>query len=556
MNLFLANHAPMIPRPYQEEALAALHEHVCSKETNPCIVLPTGSGKSPVMAWAVERWKRQYPPFRRIILAHTKELVAQNAEKLSIIWPGADLGIYSAGLRRRESNRDITFASIDSVYMKATDFDPFHAVIVDEAHRIPARADGKYRQFIDEARLNNRNLRVIGFTATPFRMGLGNICHKDHVLQEICYEANVRDLIDQGYLCRLRSKVAEHQADVSKVHKRGGEFIAKELAEAVDREDVVAQAVSEAVRIIRAENRQATIVFCVGVEHCEHVSREFARHGIEAPALTGSTGMKLRDHICGSFKRGRLNTICNVNVLTEGFDATRVDCIVLLRPTESKGLYVQMVGRGLRIDERKDDCLVLDFAGCIERHGPIDAIDAGAVKTEVCPKCREAFSRAVRKCPACGWEIPKQDFEAGEASEGERKLHSTRAGSHSILSGEPETYVVDRVAVNRHMKVGKPDSLRVTYRCGLRSFSEWVCLNHEGYAGNKARRWWARRFGSKAEVPTVDEALGNMFLSQQLADNTVEITVRKSGRFWEILSARMTWDPTQYRPRDTQLAQA
>jgi len=534
MNLFLAQAKPMTPRPYQAEALDALHEHICTKQTNPCVVLPTAAGKSPVMGWIIERWKRDYPAFRCIVLAHAKELVAQNAEKLGIIWPTADIGIYAAGLRSRDKYAAITFASIDSVFKRATDFDPFDVVIVDEAHRIPAKGEGKYRRFIEEARLNNPKLRVIGFTATPYRMGVGNICHPNHVLQEICYEANVRTLIDQGFLCPLRSKVAVAQADVSKVHKRGGEYIAKELAEAVDRDNVVGEAVAEAVRLIRAEQRKATIVFCVGVDHCEHVSKEFARHGIEAPALTGATMRMSRDRICHDFKRGRLNVLCNVNVLTEGFDATRIDCVVLLRPTESKGLYVQMVGRGLRLDARESDCLVLDFAGCIERHGPIDTIDAGAVTVEVCKQCREAFSRAVRKCPACGWEIPKQDFEAGEAGGGDKKLHDAKAANRNILSGEPETFAVGQVLVERHRKAGKPDSLRVSYRCGIRTFREWVCLDHDGYARTKAVLWWRRRFGGKAAVPSVAEALTNMFLGHQLTELTHEVTVRKAGKYWEV----------------------
>jgi DNA repair protein RadD len=548
MSLLHINKSKMVPRPYQEAALTALHEHMCHRDTNPCIVLPTGSGKSPVMAWAIRRWKEQHPPFRCAVLAHTKELVHQNADKMSTVWPEADIGVYSAGLRRRDMHNAITFASIDSVFRRATDFDPWDMVFVDEAHRIPARAEGKYRRFIEEAKLNNKGLRVVGMTATPYRMGVGDICHENHVLQEICYEANVRGLIDQGYLCRLRSKVGQHTPDVSRVHKRGGEYIPKELQAAVDHGGIVADAVSELVRIIRVEERQAVIVFCVGVEHCKHVSREFARHGIQAPALTGGTHVTVRDRICRDFKRGSLNVLCNVNVLTEGFDATRLDCIALLRPTESKGLYVQMVGRGLRIDERKEDCLVLDFAGCIERHGPIDAIDAGANSIEVCPECQEAFSRAVRRCPACGWCIPKEKVEAAAAAESERKLHGRKAATHSILSGEPETYEVTIVTVTKHLKADKPDSLKIAYRCGLRTFNEWICLDHEGYAGSKAAGWWRRRFGSKADVPSVSEALQNMFLSQQLTEITRSIQVRKDGRYWKIQGATMKWDTEAEKP--------
>jgi len=559
MNLLATQRSTMVPRPYQEAALRALHHHICHSDTNPCVVLPTGSGKSPVMAWAIEGWSKQCPTFRCAVLAHTKELVHQNADKMSLVWPGADIGVYSAGLRRRDMYNAITFASIDSVFRRATDFDPWDMIFVDEAHRIPAKAEGKYRRFIEEAKLNNPKLRVVGMTATPYRMGVGNICHENHVLNEICYEANVRDLIDDGYLCRLRSKVGQHTPDVSKVHKRGGEYIPRELQEAVDHGGIVADAVAELVRIIRTEERNATIVFCVGVEHCKHVSREFARHGIDAPALTGGTHVTVRDRICREFKRGGLSVLCNVNVLTEGFDATRLDCIGLLKPTESKGLYVQMVGRGLRIDERKEDCLVLDFAGCIERHGPIDAIDAGNNAIEFCPECQEAFSRAVRRCPACGWSIPKEKIEIAEAAEAEaaeaerklhgRKLHGRKAATHSILSGKPESYEVTTVSVNNHLKLDSPDSLKVSYRCGLRTFNEWICLDHEGYAGRKAGQWWIRRFGSKAVVPSVAGALENLFLGQHLSEITKSIQVRKDGKYWKIQGAVMKWDVQAEKPK-------
>ena len=192
MNLYTPT-TTMQPRPYQREAIDALDAHLCSKATNPCVVLPTGSGKSPVMAWTIQRYKQDYPPFRCIVLAHVKELVEQNADKMRQVWPEAPIGIFAAGLRRRQRSQCITFASIDSVYDKADQFDPFDLVMVDEAHRIPARGEGKYRRFIQDAQLQNPNLRVVGYTATPYRLGCGPICHRDHVLNEIAYNANVRE---------------------------------------------------------------------------------------------------------------------------------------------------------------------------------------------------------------------------------------------------------------------------------------------------------------------------------------------------------------------------
>lgn len=317
----------------------------------------------------------------------------------------------------------------------------------------------------------------------------------------------------------------------------GGDYITSSLSKAVDKADVVSQAVGEAVAIITAENRKSVVFFCVDVEHCKRVSKELAGYGIEAPYVTANTHQRDRDRIASDFKKGRYRALCNVNVYTEGFNAKQVDCIALLRPTLSKGLYVQMVGRGLRLHPDKQDCLILDYAHCIEQHGPIDCIDAGEVRIAVCEQCGDAFSRAVGKCPHCGWEIPREQIEMEEAAEAEKKLHAARASQASILSGELEELPVHAVTVHRHVKDNMPDSIRVEYRCGLQVVREWVCLEHPGLAGRKAHQWWIKRFGKP--VPTVDEAMSNMFLAGMLRDMTESITVAVRGKFKEITAHKL-----------------
>ena len=527
----------MTPRPYQAEALAALHSHICAKSTHPCIVLPTGSGKSLMIAWSIQSWKEQSPWFRCIILAHRKELIQQNADELNAIASGLDVGIYSAALKQRDYDASILYASIDSVYRRAGEFLPWDVIMVDEAHRIPFRGEGKYRTFINESKKYNPDLKVIGWTATPFRLDGGQICHRDHILNEICYEAKVTDLIRDGYLCNLRSKVGVTQPDLKNVKKAGGEYVLKSLAEATNRDKVVTEAIAEAVRIINAESRKAIIFFCVDVAHCRKVSNVLKEFNIIAPFVTAKTRQCDRDKVVADFKSGKLRAICNVNVYTEGFNAQHVDCIVLLRPTLSAGLFSQMVGRGLRVHAVKSECLVLDFAGCIEEHGPIDLLAGRKIIMAVCPQCREAFSSTLKVCPACGWEIPKKEVERLAANEQARRLHGKKASDRSILSNQPEVLAVDAVYVNRHQKPDSPDSIRIQYRCGLRMFREWICLYHPGYAGEKAKMWWRRRFGWREDRKLcVDEALQNLFLANELLEWTKTITVQKSGKYWEIVS--------------------
>lgn len=528
-------------RPYQSEALDRLHNHVCTQASNPCIVLPTGSGKSLCIAEAIRRWRSRCPWFRCIILAHRKELIAQNAaelEKLGV----KRVGIFSAAIGRRDYEADILYASIDSVYRRAGDFAPWHVIMVDEAHRIPLKGEGKYRRFIKESRRWNHNLRVVGWTATPYRLGGGQICHKDHILNQVCYEANVCDLIEQGYLCQLRSKAAKSQPALEGVRRHsGGDYVTSSLAEAVDRHEVVEAAVAEAAAVMQSEGRQAALVYCVDIKHCELVHHEFRKHGIFAPIVTAKTPQHTRAKIAQGFLDRRVRALLNVNIYTEGFNARHVDYIVLLRPTLSAGLYAQMVGRGLRTHPDKGDCLVMDFARCIETHGPIDAIDGRPVPTVVCRECCEVFSRAIDRCPQCGWVVPKQVVERAEAEARKRRLHDASASNAAILSRQPKTLKVDQVFLSRHRKESKPDSLKVQYRCGTKMFREWVCLGHTAYPLKKAHDWWRRRFPDR-KPPTVSEVLQDLWTAQELLDWTKTITVKKNGKYYEIVDYNLPED--------------
>lgn len=512
------------------------------------MVIPTGGGKSALMAWIIQRWKQETPWMRAIILAHRKELVEQNCLELQKLFPGGQVGIFSAGLKRKDYDADILFASIDSVYKKCGEFTPFDVIFVDEAHRIPPKGEGKYRTFINESKKYNPNVKVIGWTATPWRMGCGKICHKDHILNEICYEARVENLIYDGYLCMLRSKVGKIKPELKDVRRNhGGDYIISSLSEATNRKDIVSEAVEEAVSIIKQTGRKSSIFFCVDIQHAYNVSSELRRHGVYAPVITGKTNHNERSFVARRFRNNEISAVCNVNVFTEGFNATCVDCIVLLRPTLSACLYSQMVGRGLRLHSNKPDCLVLDFAGCIDEHGPIDALGGKPVVMAVCGACRESFSRAIGKCPACGWEIPPKELQRLDEAEAERerRMHGNKPSKKAILSAMPATYKVDDVFISRHVKDGSRDSIRIQYRCGMMFFNEWVCLDHDGYAGIRAQNWWRKRMGQTKQQVTVKMALENFLFPQALAEWTKTVTVKKAGKFFEILAYNRPLDETE-----------
>uniref|UniRef100_A0A7C4LJF0 DEAD/DEAH box helicase n=1 Tax=Schlesneria paludicola TaxID=360056 RepID=A0A7C4LJF0_9PLAN len=513
-------------RPYQEEAKAAVYTHLRVRDDNPCVVIPTAGGKTPVMASicrdAVGLWQG-----RVLILAHVKELLEQTADKLNKVCPEVRFGIYSAGLKRRDTANPVIVAGIQSVYKRACELDAFDLVVIDEAHMIPPEGDGMYRQFLADARAINPNLRIIGFTATPFRLKTGSICTPDGFLNHVCYEVGVRELIVQGYLCPLITKAGINKADFSRLHVRAGEFVADEVEDLMDDDRLVEAACGETVGY--TGKRKAVLIFASGIKHGEHIVRVLKdRHGITCGFITGETPTGERDALLDEFRAGRLKYLCNVNVLTTGFDAPNIDCVALIRPTLSAGLYYQMVGRGFRLHPSKHNCLVLDFGGNVLRHGPVDQIRVkqygaggnGQAPAKECPECLSVVAAGYARCPDCGYEFPPP----------QRTPHDGKASEAGILSGQVTTTkcAVRDVFYSVHTKRGAgpdaPRSMRVDYKVGWNDYkSEWICFEHDGYARQKAVHWWRRR--SKEPVPETAEEAVALAQNGRLAP-TREITIR------------------------------
>lgn len=518
-------------RPYQRQAVDSTWAYLRAQPGNPCIVLPTGAGKTIVLAELIREALTQWPGTRICVLAHVRELVAQNADKLQRYWPEAPLGIYSASLKRRDRFEPVIFASIQSVAKKAAQLGRFDLLLIDEAHRVPLRAEGQYREFIEGCRQFNPRLRIAGLTATPYRLGGGPVCGPDYILNEIAYEARVGDLIREGYLTRLVSKAGIARADLTGVQVRQGEYARGQLEQACNVAEVVEAACDEIVALCAA--RRAWIVFCAGVDHAEAVSAALAARGIACAVVTGETAAGERDARIEAFQRGELRALVNVNVLSEGFDATHVDAVIMMRPTKSAALYYQQAGRGMRLHPGKADCLVLDFAGNIVEHGPVDAIRPprapgkkaeSAAPVRECPTCHAIVPVQARQCPDCGYQFPVQ----------EHARHDATASNAAILSDEvtpPEDWPVTGVTYRRHEgKRGIP-TLQVTYLCGLRTAREWVCLEHSGFARSRAVRWWLDRSPQAAVPRSVDDALGH---TAQLIKPT-RIRVQKRGKYHEII---------------------
>jgi DNA repair protein RadD len=519
-------------RPYQRAAIDAIYDYFRRASGHPIVVIPTAGGKSLVMAAFIREVLEAWPDQRILIITHVRELIGQNHAVLVRLWPDAPVGIYSAGLKRREIDAQILFAGIQSIHRRAYDVQRADLILVDEAHLIPRRADAMYRRFVGDLATINPYVKVIGLTATPFRLDSGPLHEGPEALfTDLSYEVSVRELIDQGYLCPLVSKQTETQIDVTGVGTRGGEFIASQLEAAVDQRPITRAVVDEIVAY--GGERKAWLLFCAGVDHARHMCDAVRARGISCATIFGETARHQRDEIIGAFKRGEIRALASMGVLTTGFNAPHVDLIAMLRPTRSAGLYVQIAGRGTRLALGKENCLVLDFAGNVARHGPIDLVrpksprgdGEGDAPVKTCPECRSILPAAATECPDCGYVFPPREI----------KIDRTASTLAILSTGKRQWVDVTEIYYARHDKPGRPSSLRVDYRCGLVAHREWVCLEHTGYARQKATSWWLRRDPERLVPVSVDEAL----LATDRLRRPRQIAVCPAGRFTEVVDARL-----------------
>jgi len=525
-------------RPYQSEAIDATLKYFAEEEGNPLIVLPTGTGKSVVIAEFCRRILGQWPDTKILVVTHVRELIRQNHEELKALWSDAPAGINSAGLKKREYDPPIVFCGIQSVYNKASRFTKVDLVLVDEAHLIPRKTNTMYQKFLNNLKLMNPHVRVIGLTATPYRLDTG-LLHsgKDALFDAISYEAELKDMVKGGYLTKLVSKQPKTKLDVRNVSVRGGEFVAGELQRAVDRKDVNEAAVQEILSY--GADRQSWLIFCSGVSHATHIAELITKRGISCATIFGETPAAERDQIVADFKARKIRAIASMGVLTTGFNAPAVDLLALLRPTQSTGLYIQIMGRGMRNAPGKENCLVLDFAGNIARHGPVDKVNPkkprktdgeGVAPVKECPECNSIVFAGSAECPDCGYVWPPKEPE----------IDATASTLPVMSESLPVKWVpVNSVAYRQHVKPGSPNSMRVEYRSGLTVYREWVCFDHKGYPRDKAVKWWAQRMTGPGILPrNTEEAIKE---SSKLV-KPVEIRVQNNGKYTEIVAFKFVRD--------------
>ncbi|MFC4258112.1 DEAD/DEAH box helicase family protein [Marinobacter lacisalsi] len=389
--------APFKLRPYQQEAVDATLIHFRKSDESAVVVLPTGAGKSLVIAELARLARR-----RILVLTHVKELVEQNHGKYESY--GLTAGIFSAGLKRKESRHQVTFASVQSVSANLDQFrDEYSLVIIDECHRVSGEETSQYQRIIELLRRQNGSLKVLGLTATPYRLAMGWIYRyhyrgfvrggEEKPFQHCIYELPLSYMINRGYLTKpelVNAAVAQY--DFSALPQdRFGEYAEKDVNQLLSKHRRVTRAIIEQVMELAAE-RKGVMIFAATVDHAREITGYLPAD--QTALVTGATDLKERASLIQRFKQRQLKYLVNVSVLTTGFDAPHVDFIAILRPTQSVSLYQQIVGRGLRLDDGKQDCLVIDYAG---NHVNLHHPEVGEPKPDSDSEPVQVF------CPGCGF---------------------------------------------------------------------------------------------------------------------------------------------------------
>lgn len=485
----------MILRDYQIKAV----EKCFQSHTNTVIACPTGSGKTAILGGICQHIINKDSEAKILVVSHIQEILKQDFEALTNFISGDILGLYSAGIGFRYVNQ-ITVAGVQSCYNKGLFNDCSH-IIIDEAHLIPLEGNGMYRTL-----LKDFSGRVIGLTATPFRLGKGYIYGEDRIFKNLCYDLtkldNFNKLISDGWLSNIYSYDTTATLDTSGLKTIAGDFSIKDMTDKFNRSKITRKCIKELLKV--SGDYKKILVFCIDIKHSEDVSSMMNQYNIKTKPVHSK--MKNRDVIIEELRTGEIKAISNVDVLTTGFDDPEIDLIVMLRPTKSPVIHVQTIGRGLRIADGKKHCMVMDFAGNTKRLGPINDIVPyvakkgvqGAPITKTCPMCRSICHPTVRVCPICGHKF---QFKTD--------LSNKNTGGNIIAKGDAdkiEEYKVMDIGYNIHKKSNRPDSIMVTYftnHMGV-TFREWICVSHKGYAKRVATKWLIER-GVTLEVDTVEQ---------------------------------------------------
>jgi len=525
-------------RPYQQQAVDQIINHLDGyQDSAPILVAPCAAGKSVMLSALCDVFAKRTNGMI-LVLTHRQELVEQNHLKLP---QRMNAGIYSAGLGKKQLHK-ITIAGFQSIRNKASILPRVSYIMIDECDY----ALRGYKEFIEAVKDRSPALRVIGMTATPYdgtanRTALHLMPLDKAIFTGVGAEVQIGKLLAKGYLTPLQPYNADTQISTEgvKVDAKTGDFAKGALQEAVDKDDINENVAREIVDIF--DHRNAVMVFCAGVDHAIHLCASLRKIGQSAEVVIGSTSKSERAKLIKQFKEGDLKYLVGVDVLLVGFDAPIMDGIAMLRPTLSARVYVQALGRGMRLYDGKTDCLVADFVGNADRHGPIDEIEGNPPKTrsgeapvKTCDKCFSVILAGLKVCPVCGYEF----IFVSKENENDYDANTGMLMSGVIKNNDgSRTYPVHHVRYEiRNTKAGAPALVARYFSRGRVKPVAVSYYNMFHHNASVARRdgsvWLKRQRNAGGTIPlTAEDALAKADAGALKVPSTVTI---KSGSSFPI----------------------
>lgn len=538
-------------RHYQREAINSFYDNFNDNDSQ-LIVVPTGAGKSLIQSHIAN--DAAVGGARVLCVTHRAKLIKQNYENFHKIFPRSDIitGIYSAELKRKEKNSQILFASIQSIGKKEMPI--FDLIIIDEAHLVPLVGSGLYLQFIEKQRLKNNKIKILGLTATPYRLDGGVLINQEkktnreaglfdkksykYIFDRVIYNVNMIDLISDGFLANLRNKILPNEISTKKISVRRGEFDEKEVEnEFLSNIDKICLDVKE-----KTVDRKKVLIFAATQKLADIIAGKIGCNVYHSGLQGPEKEKNLRD-----FETGAEKYFVNVNILTTGFDFPAIDAIVLIRATLSVSLYIQMVGRGSRLAPDKVDCLILDYGGNIRRFG---AINDPKIKQILLQGAGQKFTRetisVVNVCPLCFAPMSGQEcLDCGHIMISDKIQAKPEAEKNIIKRDEPIKSIVDWVDVVEHIPIdGRESSAKIIYYTDRGTFYEWLAFNY--YDDNFYKRESVKKMIIKWQRNNMTSWSPTLDL-QDFIDHAKDfikkidyIIVDASGRFPKILTRKFS----------------
>lgn len=533
-------------REYQDEVFDAVFDHLFNHAGNGVVAAPGGVGKSHIMNRIIKHLVTKWPGTRVMSIVHDAKVIQQNCDAMLKFWPTAPTGIYSSGLKSRNTLQPIIYAGIQSVAKRASEFGKLNIIIIDECDLVSPKEETLYQKFINAVIAFNPDARVLGFTATPYRMGTGCLTNSDlwdRIIIDLTATDRFNWFVDNGYLSPLVTKRSCVEIDVTNIAMKGGEFDQHDMQDASDTDELNQAVVDECIRY--GADRKHWLVFSSGVKHGHKIAKLFNSKGVPAIMLSGEDSMDDRLKGEAAFRAGKYRCLVNCGLYGRGWDFPDLDMLAWARATQSVALWVQGCVRLTRTSPGKVNGMVLDFAGNTRRLGPVNAPIVptarrkgdqvkGEAPVKECPECHSYLHTRTVICPDCGFVFPPPKTIEKTASSAEITVRSK--------SAEPLVEEFHVLGIRYKPTLSKNNNyyLKITYSAGTAHFNEHLFFDSaNAFQQKKLKTWWTYR-GGLLPIPGGTDEAAERAQNELKAPTIIRVDVNK--KYPEVVGASFDVD--------------